>query len=74
VRNAAARETPFEVSLEPQVLGQILGEIVLREPVRMPILVVSDPKTVWMNFLSHKFSVRWQVVDGQLFSSLTEDH
>jgi hypothetical protein len=47
---------------------------VLREPVRMPILVVSDPKTVWMNFLSHKFSVRWEVVDGQLFSSLTEDH
>ena len=31
------------------------GKFLLRKPVRVPIFVVSDPKSVWMNFLSHNF-------------------
>src|SRR5690348_18247218 len=53
VRNAAARKLLLEFLLKSEVLCKELGELTFGEPVRVPIFVVSDPKAVWMNFLSH---------------------
>src|SRR5215203_4437540 len=53
VRNAAAAEAPFQITLEPEILGEVFRELMLGKPVRVPVLVVADSKSVWMNFLSH---------------------
>ena len=53
VRDARAGETPLQFGLELQVLDQKVAELLLRKPVRMPVFVVAEAKTVWMNFLAH---------------------
>ena len=66
LRRLAARsmsmcETPapakrlLQIALQLQVFEQELAELLLRKPVRVPVLVVAEPKAVWMNFLSHNF-------------------
>ena len=40
------------------------------EPMRMPVFVVSDPKAVWMNFLSHICSVGSRQLAGSSFLQL----
>jgi hypothetical protein len=58
-RSISMCETPppanflLQIPLEPEVLGQELIKVLLGEPMRVPVLVVSDPESVWMNFLSH---------------------
>ena len=32
---------------------QEFAKLLLRKPVRMPVFVVAEAKTVWMNFLTH---------------------
>src|SRR6185503_6626472 len=53
VRHTGAGETPLEVLLQLQIFEQKFAELLLRKPMRMPVLVVAESKTVWMNFLIH---------------------
>src|SRR6185369_2415218 len=53
VRYTGAGETLLEIAFELQVLEQKLAKLLLRKPVRMPVFVVAESKTVWMNFLTH---------------------
>src|SRR6185369_5898301 len=53
VRHTGAGETLLEIAFELQVLEQKLAKLLLRKPVRMPVFVIAESKTVWMNFLTH---------------------
>src|SRR5687768_13113208 len=53
VRNAGARETLFQISFQFEVFEQELAELLFRKPMRVPVFVVAESKTVWMNFLTH---------------------
>src|SRR5438270_8665220 len=55
VRDARAREAPLHVLLQLQVFQKEVAELLLREPVRMPVLVVAEAEAVGMNFLTHNF-------------------
>ena len=52
VRHASAGEAPFQLALQPQIFNQKIAVLLLRKPVRMPVLVIAKAKTVWMNFLA----------------------
>ena len=53
VRNAGAGKALLQIALQLQIFKQELAKLLLRKPVRMPVLVVAEAKTVWMNFLTH---------------------
>src|ERR1044072_7199545 len=53
VRDAGAGEALLQITFQFQVFEQELAKLFFREPMRMPVLVVAEPKTVWMNFLTH---------------------
>jgi hypothetical protein len=53
VRHAGTGKALLEIALQPQVFQQELSILLLGEPVRVPVFVVAEPKTVWMNFLTH---------------------
>ncbi len=53
MRDARPGEASLQLRLELQVLDQKVAELFLRKPVRMPVFVVAEAKTVWMNFLAH---------------------
>src|SRR5437879_4388090 len=52
MRNPRAGEAPFQLALQPQIFNQKIAVLLLRKPVRMPVLVIAKAKTVWMNFLT----------------------
>ncbi len=58
-RSISTCETPapakrlLQIALQLQILQQELAILLLRKPMRMPVLVVAEAKTVWMNFLTH---------------------
>src|SRR5438132_3012984 len=52
VRDAGAGEAPLQLSLQLKVLDQKIAILLLRKPVRMPVLVIAEAKTVRMNFLA----------------------
>jgi hypothetical protein len=43
----------LQIALEPEVFQQVLAILLLREPVRMPVLVIAEAESVRMNFLTH---------------------
>ena len=51
--NARPGETALQIALEFQILQQELTKLLLRVPMRMPVLVVAEAETVWMNFLTY---------------------
>src|ERR1051325_274084 len=53
VRNASACKTLLQVTFQLEVFQQKLAELLLGEPMRMPVFVVAKSKTVWTNFLTH---------------------
>src|SRR5688572_4541566 len=53
VRYAGAGKASFQLTLQTQVFDQEIAVLLLRKPVRMPVLVIAKAKTVWMNFLAH---------------------
>src|SRR5258706_8347944 len=55
MRYAGAGEAPLQLGLQLQILNQKVAKLLLRKPVRMPVLVIAKAKTVWMNFLAHLF-------------------
>src|SRR5215216_1586167 len=55
VRHARARKTLLQIAFQLQIFEQELAELSLGKPVRVPIFVVAESKTVWMNFLTHNF-------------------
>src|SRR5438552_1249634 len=52
VRDSGAGETLLEIAFQLEILDQKITELLLRKPVRVPVLVVAKAKTVWMNFLA----------------------
>ncbi len=58
-RSMSTCETPapvkrlLQIALQLQILKQELTILLLRKPVRMPVFVVAEAETVWMNFLTH---------------------
>src|SRR5262245_44904152 len=55
VRNSRACETLFQIALELEIFEQKLAELLLCKPVRVPVFVVAQTESVWMNFLTHSF-------------------
>src|SRR6185503_10109246 len=53
VRHAGACKTLLQIALQLQILEQKLAKLLFGKPMRVPILVVAESKTVWMNFLTH---------------------
>jgi hypothetical protein len=53
VRNAGAGKALFQIALELEIFQQELAVLFLREPVRVPVLVIAKAEPVWMNFLTH---------------------
>src|SRR6185369_5370052 len=53
VRHTGSGKASLQILLQLQILEQKLAELLLRKPMRMPVLVVAESKTVWMNFLTH---------------------
>ena len=60
VRDAGAGKALFQIAFQFQVFQQELAKLLLREPMRMPVFVVAEPKTVWMNFLTHALLLRFR--------------
>ena len=56
VRQAGVGELADDVLAHAHVLGEVLGEVALVEPVRLPVVDVAHAHCLWMNLLSH-FSV-----------------
>jgi len=52
MRDARAREALLQFALQLQILDQEIAELLFRKPVRMPVLVIAQAKTIWMNFLA----------------------
>src|SRR6185369_14919014 len=52
VRHARAGKTLLQIALQLQIFDQEIAILPLRKPMRMPVLVVAQAKTVWMNFLA----------------------
>src|SRR4030095_16949817 len=52
VRDASAGKTLLQIALQLEILNQKITELLLRKPMRMPVLVVAKAKAVWMNFLA----------------------
>src|SRR5207249_5739597 len=46
VRHACAREALLQFALQLQILDQEIAELPLRKPMRMPVLVIAEAKTV----------------------------
>src|SRR5688500_14145307 len=63
--NTAAREFFLQLTLELKILGEELSVVRLGVPVRVPVFVVSDPKAVWMYFLSHISDLKFQISDSR---------
>src|SRR2546421_307614 len=47
------RELVLDVRADLQVLVQVVREIALVVPVRLPVVDVADPESLWVDFLSH---------------------
>src|SRR5919202_817373 len=58
VRDARARKPPFHARLQLEVFQEEVAELLLRKPVRVPVLVVAEAEAVWMNFLTHNLLLR----------------
>ena len=43
----------LDVLADLDVLEQVVREVALVEPVRLPVVDVADAETLWMNLLSH---------------------
>jgi hypothetical protein len=71
VRNPGAGEPLFQVALQLQVLDQEITELFFRKPVRMPVLVVTKAKSVWMNFLAQTL-LRSQIGNPDLLIRLVD--
>src|SRR6185312_14749127 len=67
LRQARVGELADDVLADADVLGQVVGEVALVEPVRLPVVDVADAHRLGMNLLSHTYSfgvsviVRWLV-------------
>jgi hypothetical protein len=53
VRHARARKALLEIAFQFQIFEQKLAKLLFGKPVRVPVFVVAESKTVWMNFLTH---------------------
>src|SRR5688500_3152553 len=51
--NAAAGKALFQIALQLHIFQQKLPKLFFSKPVRVPVFVVAESKTVWMNFLTH---------------------
>src|SRR5262249_44011174 len=69
VRNAGAGKTLFQIALQLEILDQKITELLLRKPVRMPVLVVAEAKAVGMNFLAQSL-LQSQICDASNFGTL----
>jgi hypothetical protein len=50
---AGVRQLVLDVLPDREVLVQVVGEVALVEPVRLPVVDVADPESLWMDLLSH---------------------
>src|SRR5206468_8595369 len=57
VRQAGVRELAGEVAADRDALGQVVGELLLVEPVRLPVVDVAHAHGLGMDLLSHGFLV-----------------
>src|SRR5262249_42595460 len=57
---AGMRELVLDVPANRQVLVQVVRKVALVEPVRLPVVDVADPETLWMDLLSHSSVLRSQ--------------
>ena len=53
VRQAGVAQLALDVLADLDVLEQVVGELALVEPVRLPVVDVADPESLWMNLLAH---------------------
>jgi hypothetical protein len=53
VADARARELLLQLALQLQIFQEVLAELTLGVPMRVPIFVVAEAEAVWMNFLTH---------------------
>src|SRR6185437_6172693 len=53
VREAGVRELAHDVLADLDVLGEILGEVALVEPVGLPVVDITHAHCLWMNLLTH---------------------
>ena len=54
VGEAGVRQTPLDVIADSEVLEQVIGELALVEPVRLPVMDVADAEALGMNLLTHQ--------------------
>src|SRR5215212_3462110 len=69
VRYPRARKAVLEIAFKPQIFKQKLAELLFGKPVRVPVFVVAESKTVWMNFLTHNLLQFSTVVYSSLAAS-----
>ena len=53
VRQAGVRELLHDVLADLDVLGEVLGEVALVEPVGLPVVDITHAHCLWMNLLTH---------------------
>ena len=53
VRQPGVRQTPVDVVADLRVLVQVVGEVLLVEPVRFPVVDVTHADRLGVNFLTH---------------------
>jgi hypothetical protein len=53
VREARVGEAALDVFANLEVLEQVVGELALVEPVRLPSVDVADPEALWVDLLAH---------------------
>src|SRR3712207_371480 len=52
-REARVRELALDVVADVDVLEQVVVEVPLVEPLRLPVVDVADAQGLWVNFSSH---------------------
>src|SRR5437016_14162901 len=65
MRDARAREALLQFALQLQILDQEIAVLLFRKPMRMPVLVIAEAKTVGMNFLAHS-NLHFQIFKSQI--------
>src|SRR5205823_3471628 len=56
-RETRVGELVLDVVADADVLEQVVGELAFVEPRRLPVVDVSDAEYLWMDFLSHVYSL-----------------
>src|SRR5439155_25739538 len=57
---AGVRQLALDVVADVDVLEQVVGELALVEPLRLPVVDVADSQYLGMNFLTHMFGYSFE--------------